>query len=67
MDDEQNLINIKDNLGDIADNINIGLRDFNIQFESVLGTTNILLGIISISLIAMVILKFLELKKLKNK
>ncbi|GEM_PF-5190602 len=56
--DEQVLTNINGNLGDIADNIYTGLRDFNMHFDASLGTTNMLLGIISISLIAMVVLNF---------
>ncbi len=46
---------MKDNLGDMADNIDLGLRDFNMQFESIVGTTNILLGIFAISLIAIIV------------
>ena len=65
MDEQQYLTDIKNNLGEIADNIYTSFRDFNMQLESSLVTTNILLGIISISLIVMIILKFLELRKIK--
>ncbi len=46
---------MKDNLEDMADNIDLGLRDFNMQFESVVGTTIILIGIFAISLIAIIV------------
>lgn len=65
---EQTFNNLAGKIGDIADSVSTGFRDITEQFQASLEVTNIFLGTISISLIALVVLKFWELKKdSKNK
>lgn len=66
MNDIQELLDhLNQNINSVADSIT-ALKYINDRLANSLHTTNIFLGIISVSLISLVIIKIYELKKIKK-